>query len=655
MKSSVIFLLIIFISVFLSVSCHENHKAPFRPQNLVKKVNANKTEFEKVIENYKRSPKDSLKLKAAYYLIKNMNGWFYYKSELLDHYQDYLKLIRKDQDHGEYFLNSFYELYGPFITNQSDKKFDVNEIKAYQIIENINIAFKVWKEQPWGRDITFNQFCEYILPFRIADETPEYNREQIYNQFNKILDSVRKINGDVVEAATAINKELAKPQWIFSLRTTFLPHYKASQIIKYKDGSCREMTDLAFYVMRAVGIPVAIDFVPQWPYRSMGHEFNVLLDKNGKSIIFLGAEDCPGTPHKAGTKKGKIFRHTYAKNPYSLGAIKSDSDIVPDFLANPRMRDVTDQYVRCTDVKITLQKREELSSRIKKYVYICVFDNKNWVPVNWSRNINNQATFTKMEGGITYIAGYFDGSKIIPASDPFLLKESGDITLFKPNLHALNKRMSFNRIFPLVPDAFNNWCLLGCFQAANKSDFSDAINLYTVKVKPFPFWNNVEVKTNGKFRYVRFFSNLHSQMGELEFYGLGKKLKGRAFGSAVGWHKNNTFDKAFDNNIFTYFDSEGAKAPAVLGLDFGKKVTISKIRFSAPIQEDAKVKIVKGHNYGLFLWNHGQWQSLAQKVAKDSVVSFQRIPSQALYFLHDRSEKVAERIFTFENGKLSWW
>ena len=42
--------------------------------------------------------------------------------------------------------------------------------------------------------------------------------------------------------------------------------------------------------MRSVGLPVGIDFVPQWPWRSMGHSWNYLLLDNGNTIPFMGTE-----------------------------------------------------------------------------------------------------------------------------------------------------------------------------------------------------------------------------------------------------------------------------------------------------------------------------------------------------------------------------
>ena len=37
------------------------------------------------------------------------------------------------------------------------------------IIDNLNLAFDAW-DMPWSRSIPFEDFCRYILPYRVADE-----------------------------------------------------------------------------------------------------------------------------------------------------------------------------------------------------------------------------------------------------------------------------------------------------------------------------------------------------------------------------------------------------------------------------------------------------------------------------------------------------
>lgn len=57
--------------------------------------------------------------------------------------------------------------------------------------------------------------------------------------------------------------------------------------------------------MRSCGIPVAIDYVPQWLYRSTNHVWNVVLSSGGRWIPFMGGESGPDKVVNPGIQKGK--------------------------------------------------------------------------------------------------------------------------------------------------------------------------------------------------------------------------------------------------------------------------------------------------------------------------------------------------------------
>ena len=56
------------------------------------------------------------------------------------------------------------------------------------LVGNIEWAFKVWREQPWGKNVSFEQFCEYVLPYRVGNEKLEPWRERLYYQFMPIIE-----------------------------------------------------------------------------------------------------------------------------------------------------------------------------------------------------------------------------------------------------------------------------------------------------------------------------------------------------------------------------------------------------------------------------------------------------------------------------------
>lgn len=54
------------------------------------------------------------------------------------------------------------------------------------LVNHIEWAFKVWREQPWGKHVDFDTFCEYILPYRIGDEPLSLWRKEIYECYSPI-------------------------------------------------------------------------------------------------------------------------------------------------------------------------------------------------------------------------------------------------------------------------------------------------------------------------------------------------------------------------------------------------------------------------------------------------------------------------------------
>jgi hypothetical protein len=112
---------------------------------------------------------DTLKLKAALFLIENMGERYTNDSKELRLYYNFLdSLFKNEKDFNR--LDSIYKNYTlklPYIAQRRlpDKKY----IKANYLIKNIDEAFESWKK-PWARHLSFEQFCEFLLPYRVHDE-----------------------------------------------------------------------------------------------------------------------------------------------------------------------------------------------------------------------------------------------------------------------------------------------------------------------------------------------------------------------------------------------------------------------------------------------------------------------------------------------------
>ena len=183
-------------AVLSSVQCTEprNGAEAGSLEYALSEAGENRKELLKVIDRYSENPADSLRLRAAEFLIRNMPGHSYYKGELLENYLEYYPLLRKVKQaklKPEVAVDSIVGKYGPFDMSQLEYLEDIGTVDSAYLCDNIEWAFKVWEEQPWGKNVSFEDFCEYILPYRVGNETLSSWREDYYGRFNRVLDSLR--------------------------------------------------------------------------------------------------------------------------------------------------------------------------------------------------------------------------------------------------------------------------------------------------------------------------------------------------------------------------------------------------------------------------------------------------------------------------------
>lgn len=189
----------------------------------------NRTELEKVLEHYKDDPE---KYAAARFLIKNMPYRYGYDAWELDTIKYILSdAIERKSIYGEDALiidKRQISKWKSFSFSNQKKIYDSKIITADYLIENIDLSFDVWKKYPWNKHLSFDDFCELILPYRIANEPLSNWRREYYNHYTPILDSLYK-GTDVTEACNAINKTLRK-EWFYYTIDFRLPHLGGSYL-----------------------------------------------------------------------------------------------------------------------------------------------------------------------------------------------------------------------------------------------------------------------------------------------------------------------------------------------------------------------------------------------------------------------------------------
>lgn len=315
------------------------------------------------------------------------------------------------------------------------------------------------------------------------------------------------------------------------------------------------------------------------------------------------------------------------------------------------MKDVSDLYFEGVDISIDLVNPKPAR---KEIAYICVFDNKEWVPVHWGQIKEKKVTFTKMGKDCAYCVMYYHNKSLIPASRPFLVDSVGNINYLKPdtcNLQTVVLKRKY-KTYPFLERRITG----GRFQGANHSNFSDAVDLYTIeeyKNDILPKYVTVENKV--PFKYFRYLSPSRSYMymAEIEIYNDKKqKLSGKILGTEGSFMNDGHIkEHVFDGNPLTFFNAPQPSG-AWVGLEFDKKEVITQFVYM-PRNDDNF--ICAGQLYELFYFDK-EWVSLGVELGdKTHVLIYDNVPDGALLLLKNHTKGIEERIFTYENGEQIWW
>ena len=272
----------ILLAVFL-IACNTQHDK--KMEQALENAQENRQELEKVFSHYE---KDSTKLAAARFLIENMSYHFtqeqYYTSSEKERYRpDVVNFdgFQSVKSHCDSLTRRGYKI-------KTHNKYDISTLDSHFLIDNIELAFTVW-QKPWAKNVSFNDFCKYILPYRAQCEEVSHLRREIMERFVPILDSAKVKTP--LEACFVLNEHL---KGIMKYGQTGLPLYPTIDET-YRSGisQCEGLCNLGTFIMRACGIPVTVEQTT-WTKMDLGHSWCVVLD-NRKFYSFGPGEDQPDT------------------------------------------------------------------------------------------------------------------------------------------------------------------------------------------------------------------------------------------------------------------------------------------------------------------------------------------------------------------------
>ncbi len=530
-----------------------------------------------------------------------------------------------------------------------DKDYITQEYLEHQT----GLAFAALREAGWNSSVSFEDFCEYILPYKLGTEVADNWRDTLYRFHRKLVAAHPEL--DNLDSLYLYHKRNTYNALDKEVRLTeFYPAEDNFSWLNFsQEGDCSSRCRYMIYYLRAAGVPATYDHIPAWGNRPYSRHAYVGLANRKQQVktllentndprnqvndlnatvtdtflyVFPENEMPPGLSVQYEKTIPKIYRETWTAQEKMIRLHKKVSgEEIYAKLVKPNMTDVTGQYLRTAEVAV----RGNMFSR-HKIAYLAVFDRSGWMPVAYSEfNWFGKAVFRQMGKNIVYMPMNMENGRPVAVGNPFILDNNGEKKLLQPDyekradLHLIRKYPLF-AYSAIHVAAFKD----AVFRGANEPDFSDAKDIYTISQYPF-YPLEASVTAPEHFRYIRLDTKdgAKARVEKLEFY---------------------TRDK---NGKLLHLKGKISRADRMLQMELDSASCISKIEVWP--RNDLNY-IIPGNQYELFFWDK-DWISAGVRIASDFYLDYAGIPSGTLYWLRCLNEGKEERIFTYENGKQFWW
>ena len=599
------------------------------------------------------------KQKALLFLQNNMKGRFSLTSDDVTGYYKYMystfgrpETLTNDQ-YREAYRNALHQY--PFCPEFCDTLFDTHSVSLDYLKSHIDDAYDMWKKN--SHHVSFDTFCDYILPYRIGTEPLSDWRKAYRKEFENRITPFLSKQYNYYHLFSMHNMLNQGFNGAVYYPTGPMPEFSLTDLLKVKVGNCESYSARGVAQLRAFGIPATIDYVPQWGNRSMGHSWGVMFVNDNYTLPF-GVNESLGShfDERPEITIPKVYRQTF-RIQEGLREICEDKDPnIPSVFKNQRYIDVTDSYIETTDVSITINDSKWLEN--VKWVYLAVFNNQEWIPVAFSKiSKNKKATFTKVGRGVVYIPFCFDEfGRRHYVSDPFLLTREGKTKYMVADVNQTNQVFVTRKYWESETlKKYNSQVIGGRVIVSDTEDFKDSVLVAIIDSVNENRYHTISLDYPGSYKYVKYISpeNSFGNIAEillLDDDGNPVSPK-RSFGGIGAWEEHSPA-KVFDGNELTSYSRispNGAWAAA----EFAQPMHFSKLRVHPRTDGNA---IYAGDVYQLLYWAHGQWNLIAEhKAGQEDGLSFDNVPKDALLLLHNKTRGREERIFTYENGRQIWW
>ncbi|WP_288148568.1 hypothetical protein [Bacteroides acidifaciens] len=653
---------------------------------------ANRTELETVLKHYKHEPQ---KLKAAKFLIANMRYHHSYYSVKNPRQHPLLDSLTKAAD--SLFYHSVYMATDSFhneniqklidsvrigfriqndvrVSEQSVKIFwkedyDFNWITAKQLINHIDHVFE-WKRQMNSvRRLSTEDFYEYVLPYRSIPDNSLTDFSDIYFAFmDKYLKDIDKDSvQNVVQRYNFVINQLCK----------FFPLYPYEEEIGYQElffygfHDCIPIASYGVSILRACGIPAAVEFNACYKQFQGRHYHGVVLDKNGNWLAFNPESSIPTSDNSSFDTKDilNIYRFMFSEQKDTPFFMEKNGEYVPDIFDSPFLKDVTSHLLKT--IPLILPYRETGNNNL---AYLAAFNSgvpSGIIPVTWGKinRTKQNVTFSFVIPDRYYFPVYYSPfGKSFSFGEPFYLDKGGKI--IKSHIEGKADDVTLLRKFPMKQGLEDKAVkLIGTvIQASNDPGFQPCDTVGIIADTLQPYFQDIKLDMNkGPYQYYQIKTTdeyPHVALSELEFitdirYGYENVIAASPLpilSSGDTLSEDKTEVRLMDEPLErikwkSEYDGNPQTSPELyptIRFMLKKPQFVTKIRMM-PLNADNG--IIAGNQYELFCWNNGEWKKILSERARYNYITVS-IPSGSLLWLRNLTGGKEELPFYVDSDGL---
>lgn len=676
--------------LFLLFGCTSEEEK--RIQTVLSISGSNRTELEAVLNHYKY---DSQKLKAAKFLISNMRYHHSFYSIRNDKQHPLLDSLVIDAD--SVFFNSvstfadslyhentlkkindistrFRECYGVRVAEQPARVYwkegyDYNWITAKKLISHIDKMFDLREQIASLRSLPIEDFYEYVLPYRSVPDFPLVDFSDTYHAFmNKYVADIDR---------DSVHEVIQRYNFVIESMRELFPSYPYEEEIGYQEllfhgpRDCIPIASYGISMLRACGIPAAVEFNACYKQFQGRHYHGVVLDKNKNWLAFNPESSIPTSDNSSFDTKDvlNIYRFMFSEQKDAPFFLEKEGEYIPGLFDSPFLKDVTAHLLET--ISLTLPYQEAGNNKL---AYLATFNSETpsgIIPVTWGKinRTKQNVTFPSVIPDRYYFPVYYSPfGKSFSFGDSFYLNKEGEIE--KNHIEERTDSVTLLRKFPikqkLVDKAIK---LIGTvIIASNEPGFHSCDTVGIIADTLQPYFQDIKLDMNkGPYQYYQIKTTdeyPHAALAELEFitdirYGYKNIMPAS---SLPLFSPEDTFSEdKFEVRLMdeplerikwkAEYDGNPQTSPEpypTIYFMLEKPQFVTKVRMM-PLNADNG--IIAGNQYELFCWNNGEWKKILSQQAEANYITVRILPGSLLWLRNLTGGKEELPFYVDDNGQ----